>query len=81
MSFTQICREARMTTITSETHEQAMACLSCGLAGLVPPDHFPLVDGLWDRSCPRCDKKTVWITPIKGQNDRGLSPHLPPEGS
>ena len=51
-----------MSKITPETHEQAMACLSCGLAGLCPPDSLPQADGLWDRSCPQCGEYSVWIT-------------------
>ena len=50
-----------MSKMTAETHEQAMACLSCGLAGLCPPDHFPQADGPWDRPCPKCGG-TVWVT-------------------
>lgn len=40
---------------------QTMACLDCGLAGTVPPSHYPLPPGLWDRPCPKCGG-TVWIT-------------------
>ncbi len=52
-------------TMTSETHEQAMACMSCGLAGIVPPSHFPLEPGLWENPCPQCEAETVWITDIR----------------
>lgn len=48
--------------MSPDTHEQAMACLSCGLAGFTPESHFPQVDGLWDRPCPGCGEMTVWIT-------------------
>jgi len=48
--------------MTTETHEQAMACLSCGLAGWTPDKHFPQSPGLWDRPCPQCGERTVWIT-------------------
>ncbi len=47
--------------MTSETHEQAMACLSCALAGMTPPEHFPQTPGLWDQPCPRCDQMRVWV--------------------
>jgi hypothetical protein len=48
--------------MTSDTHVQSMACLSCGLAGLTPADHFPQDDGLWDQPCPRCEQMMVWVT-------------------
>lgn len=51
--------------ITTETHEQAMACLACGLAGSVPESHFPLEPGLWDQPCPQCGMDMVWITEIR----------------
>lgn len=51
--------------ITAETHEQAMACLTCGLAGTTPADHFPQEPGLWDRPCPQCGEQTVWVTDIR----------------
>jgi len=54
-----------MNMVTHETHEQAMACLSCGLAGLVPPDHFPQEDGLWDLPCPQCGEHKVWVAPFR----------------
>lgn len=49
-----------MMEMTTDTHEQDMACLECGLAGLTPPDHFPQEPGVWDRPCPRCGG-TVWV--------------------
>lgn len=51
-----------MSVMTNETHEQAMACLSCGLAGFTPPESFPQAAGLWDRPCPKCGEQTVWVT-------------------
>lgn len=45
-----------------DTHEQAMACLSCFLAGWTPPEHFPQEAGLWSQPCPSCGKRTVWVT-------------------
>lgn len=45
--------------------EQAMACLSCGLAGMTPESHFPLPAGLWDQPCPKCGEQTVWITEVR----------------
>jgi hypothetical protein len=48
--------------VTRETHEQAMLCTSCGLAGMTPPDHFPQTPGLWDRPCPKCGYDSVWVT-------------------
>jgi predicted RNA-binding Zn-ribbon protein involved in translation (DUF1610 family) len=45
-----------------EEMKQAMACLSCGLAGSVPDEHYPLRPGLWDQPCPQCDEQMVWIT-------------------
>lgn len=48
--------------MTSETHEQAMACLGCGLAGTTPPDFFPQEPGLWDQPCPQCGALMVWVT-------------------
>jgi hypothetical protein len=41
-----------MTGVTFATHEQAMACLNCGLAGMTPEDHFPQEPGLWDPPLP-----------------------------
>lgn len=41
---------------------QAMACLTCGLAGVTPEDHFPQEPGLWDQPCPDCGAMTVWVT-------------------
>lgn len=46
------------------TKEQAMACTSCGLAGVVPDEHFPQVPGLWDRPCPQCGEQAVWVTEV-----------------
>lgn len=54
-----------MSVLTFETHEQAMACLNCALAGFVPESHFPLEDGLWDQECPRCGAGMVWIAPVR----------------
>lgn len=51
--------------ITADTHMQGMACLNCGLAGVVPPSHFPLEPGLWDQPCPECEASMVWITEIR----------------
>ena len=48
--------------LSAETHEQAMACLECALAGFTPADHFPQEPGLWDRPCPRCGAMAVWVT-------------------
>ncbi len=53
-----------MSTVSAETHEQAMACLTCGLAGVTPPEHFPQEPGLWDTPCPQCGAPTVWVTEI-----------------
>jgi predicted RNA-binding Zn-ribbon protein involved in translation (DUF1610 family) len=50
--------------ITPETHTQGMACLSCGLAGETPVDHFPQEPGLWDSQCPGCGEMMVWVTGI-----------------
>jgi predicted RNA-binding Zn-ribbon protein involved in translation (DUF1610 family) len=59
-----------MTLLSSETHEQAMACVTCGLAGMTPDDHFPQEPGLWDSPCPRCGAPTVWVTePREKAND------------
>jgi predicted RNA-binding Zn-ribbon protein involved in translation (DUF1610 family) len=64
-----------MSTITFDTHEQVMACLSCGLAGFVPESHFPLAPGLWDSPCPQCGAAMVWITEIREQaTDTGAPP-------
>ncbi len=49
-------------TMTALTHEQAMCCFNCALAGFVPPEHFPQVSGLWDRPCPQCGVNAVWVT-------------------
>jgi hypothetical protein len=48
--------------VSFETHEQAMLCVSCSLAGMTPTDHFPQAPGLWDRPCPRCGEESVWVT-------------------
>ena len=53
------------TSMTSDTHEQAMACTSCFLSGYVPPEHFPQTPGLWDRPCPRCSELAVWVTEVR----------------
>lgn len=50
--------------VTHETHEQCMACVDCGLAGYVPPEHFPQVPGVWDQPCPKCGG-TVWVTEVR----------------
>jgi len=50
---------------TVATHQQMMACTMCGLAGEVPPEHFPQVPGLWDRPCPRCTNRAVWVTQLR----------------
>lgn len=54
-----------MSTLTFETHEQAMACLNCGLAGYVPEPHFPMESGLWDEGCPGCGAHMVWVTEVR----------------
>ena len=48
--------------VSAATHEQGMACLACELAGLTPAEHFPQEPGLWDRPCPRCGERQVWVT-------------------
>lgn len=48
-----------------EEPEQAMACLSCGLAGMTPESHFPLPSGLWDQPCLQCGEQMVWVTDIR----------------
>lgn len=55
--------------MTYATHEQAMACLSCGLAGAVPESHFPLEPGLWERPCPRCSAMSVWVTEVRAREE------------
>jgi predicted RNA-binding Zn-ribbon protein involved in translation (DUF1610 family) len=50
-----------MSKMTAETHEQAMGCLSCGLAGMTPDEHFPQSPGLWDQPCPQCGEHMVWV--------------------
>jgi len=47
---------------TFATHEQVMACTVCMLSGLVPDEHFPQTPGLWERPCPRCTNRAVWVT-------------------
>jgi predicted RNA-binding Zn-ribbon protein involved in translation (DUF1610 family) len=54
-----------MMQVTYETHEQAMACLNCGLAGETPEHAFPQDDGLWDQPCPECGEHMVWVTQIR----------------
>jgi hypothetical protein len=54
--------------ISPSTHEQAMACTACGLAGMTPDDHFPQRPGLWDRPCPKCGEQAVWVTPPREKN-------------
>ncbi len=51
-----------MARMTPETHEQAMCCTTCALAGYTPASHFPQEPGLWDQPCPRCGALTVWVT-------------------
>jgi hypothetical protein len=58
--------------MTPQTHEQAMACLSCGLSGYVPDEHFPQEPGLWDRPCPRCDAMLVWVTEVRASGDEAI---------
>ena len=53
-----------------KTHEQAMACLTCGLAGETPEAHFPQETGLWDRPCPNCGEMTVWVTEPRERKER-----------
>lgn len=60
-----------MTKITFQTHEQGMACLYCGLAGLTPSTHFPLPTGLWDQPCPLCDSEAVWVTEPRAKSFDG----------
>lgn len=55
--------------VSYATHEQAMACLTCGLAGETPENHFPQDDGLWDRPCPQCGAMTVWVTEVRERDD------------
>lgn len=62
-----------MSRVTFETHEQAMACLTCGLAGFTPEDYFPQADGLWDLPCPSCCEMTVWVTEIRERDSGGRS--------
>lgn len=57
--------------MTSVTHEQAMACLTCGLAGRCPPNYFPQEPGLWDQPCPQCGHQAVWITEPSEKNEPG----------
>lgn len=54
-----------MSRMTPDTHEQAMACLFCGLAGVVPAEHFPQEAGLWDSECPNCGERSVWVTEVR----------------
>lgn len=49
-------------TVTFATHEQGMGCLNCGLAGFVGEEHFPQEPGVWERPCPDCGMRTVWVT-------------------
>lgn len=51
-----------MAMMSAETHEQAMACTACGLAGWTPDNFFPQEPGLWDSPCPRCGEVAVWVT-------------------
>jgi Zn finger protein HypA/HybF involved in hydrogenase expression len=51
-----------MSAMTFVTHEQAMACMTCALAGFTPESHFPQEPGLWDQPCPKCGAMTVWVT-------------------
>jgi hypothetical protein len=56
--------------MTTATHEQAMACLTCGLAGGVPDDYFPMPPGLWEDDCPVCGAHTVWIAEPREKTKR-----------
>ncbi len=47
------------------THEQAMACMTCGLAGETPDYAFPQDPGLWENPCPGCGELSVWVTEIR----------------
>lgn len=51
--------------MTPETHEQAMVCTACALAGFVPSEHFPQTPGLWDQPCPQCNENAVWVTEVR----------------
>ena len=53
-----------MAKISFAKYEQAMGCLSCGLAGFTPEAHFPQEPGLWDRPCPKCGEEAVWVTEV-----------------
>jgi hypothetical protein len=55
-------RASQGVSMNFKTHEQAMACLSCGLAGVTPEKFFPQEPGLWDQPCPQCGAMTVWVT-------------------
>lgn len=57
--------------MSSVTHEQAIACLTCGLAGNCPPNYFPQELGLWDRPCPQCGEMTVWVTEPREKDEPG----------
>ena len=48
--------------ISFDQWEQAMACLTCGLAGMTPEEAFPQEPGLRDQPCPRCGAMAVWVT-------------------
>lgn len=61
--------------MTADTHEQAMGCTKCFLAGFTPPEHFPQTPGLWDRPCPKCGEYAVWVT-----EPREIETEPPPEG-
>lgn len=54
---------------TFATHEQAMACMGCALAGFTPEAFFPQEPGLWERPCPRCGEFTVWVTEVRSRED------------
>jgi hypothetical protein len=61
--------------ITPETHEQAMACLACGLAGWTPDEFFPQEPGPWDEPCPRCGANMVWVTEPREREDADPPQH------
>lgn len=60
----ELCPVVNPADATPQTHEQAMACTDCGLAGFVPDEHFPQQPGVWDRPCPKCSG-TVWVTAVR----------------
>lgn len=62
------------TQIRHQTHEQALMCLGCGIAGVVPPDRFPQLPGPSIRSCPICARHAVWIAEPSRLDDARVHP-------